>query len=96
MSGTSIQSTIRRCLRNFLDSTGRTAVKFGDNTNLIRDLGLSSDEGVDFVLDLCETLQVELPEDFNPFIHETGRRGLRVFEMIRRVESFASGTGAAV
>jgi len=96
MSDTPVQSIVRRCLRTFLDSTGRSGEEFRDNTNLIRSLGLSSDEGVDFVLDLCEALHVELPQDFNPFIHESERRGLRVSEMIRRVENFVSRTGAAV
>ena len=82
MSDTSVRSTVRRCLRAFLDSTGRASEEFGDKTNLIRGLGLSSDEGVDFVLDLCEALHVDLPQDFNPFIHESGRRGLSVSEMI--------------
>ena len=95
MSDTSVPPIVRRCLRTFLDSTGRSAEEFRDNTNLIRGLGLSSDEGIDFVLDLCEALHVELPQDFNPFIDESGRRGLRVSEMVRRVENFVSQTGAA-
>jgi len=95
MKDNSVRSIIPRCLRAFLESTGRAGQGFGNNTNLIRDLGLSSDEGVDFVLDLCEALHVELPEDFNPFVHESGRRGLRVSEMISRVENFVSQAGAA-
>ena len=95
MSDTPVRSIVHRCLQAFLNSTGRAGAEFGDNTNLIQGLGLSSDEGVDFVLDLCEALHVELPEDFNPFVHESGRRGLRVSEMIRRVENFVSRTGAA-
>lgn len=95
MNDNSARSIVCRSLRAFLDSTGRAGQEFGDNTNLIRDLGLSSDEGVDFVLDLCVALRVELPEDFNPFVHESGRRGLRVSEMIGCVENFVSKGGAA-
>ena len=87
MADESVGAVVCRCLRAFLDSTGRAGAEFGDRTNLIRDLGLSSDEGVDFVLDLCDALDVDLPEDFNPFVHESGRRGLRVSEMISRVEN---------
>ena len=94
MNDASVRSIVRRCLRAFLDSIGRAGQEFSDNTNLISGLGLSSDEGVDFVLDLCEALRVDLPEDFNPFVHESGRRGLRVSEMIRRVENFVSRSGA--
>ncbi len=93
MSEESVRSNVHRCLQSFLNSTGRAGAGFGDDTNLIQGLGLSSDEGVDFVLDLCEALHVELPNDFNPFIHENGRRGLRVSEMIRRVESLVAQTG---
>lgn len=95
MKVTSVRLTVGRCLRAFLDSTGRAGVGFGDNTNLIRDLGLASDEGIDFVLDLCNALHVDLPEDFNPFIHESGDRGRKVSEMISRVEYFVSRTGAS-
>jgi len=95
MSNTPVKSTVRRRLREFLDSTGRSQQEFEDDTNLISGLGLSSDEGVDFVLDLCESLQVDLPADFNPFVDETGRRGLRVSEMLSRVENLASRTGTA-
>jgi len=82
---TTPRDTVLSCLRRFLDTTGRGSVAFDDRTHLMRDLGLSSDEGVDFVLDLCEALGFELPEDFNPFVHESGRRGLRVGEMVGAV-----------
>lgn len=95
MSDTPVRSTVRSCLRDFLDSTGRTNVEFRENSHLIRDLGLSSDEGVDFVLDLCNALRVELPQDFNPFIHESGDRGRRVSEMIERVEHLVASAGTA-
>jgi hypothetical protein len=95
MSDKSVRSTVRRCLKEFLESTGRPSKEFGDDTNLTRDLGLTSDEGIDFVLDLCRDLHVELPKEFNPFVHESGHRGLRVSEMIARVKTFVSRTGAA-
>jgi hypothetical protein len=77
---------VRSCLREFLQSTGRTG-EFADSTYLTRDLGLKSDEGVDFVLDLCDEFKREFPGDFNPFVHPSGRRGLRVVEMISAVLS---------
>lgn len=95
MTSTTIRSTAERCLRQFLDSTGRTDKEFRDDTSLINGLGLSSDEGVDFVLDICEALRVELPADFNPFVHESGERSLNVSEMLDRIELVAKQAGAA-
>ena len=77
---------IRDRLRQFLRSTGRSDV-FSDSTHITRDLGLKSDEGVDFVLDLCDEFQLDFPADLNPFVHATGQRGLRVGEMIKTVLS---------
>jgi len=93
MNNTSIQEKVRQCLRSYLDSTGRTGNEFSDNTDLVQGLGLSSDEGVDFALDLCEVLQVSLPDDFNPFIHESGHHGLQVSEMTSIVDNLVSSSG---
>jgi acyl carrier protein len=82
------RAAIINCLRQFLQSTGRGSVVLSDRTHLTRDLGLSSDEGVDFVLDLCDALGVDLPGDFNPFVEESGRRGRRVGQMVKAVLSF--------
>jgi hypothetical protein len=73
-------------LKQFLRTTGRESPVIVDRTNLMNDLGLSSDEGIDFVLDLCDRFSVEFPMDFNPFVHENGRRGRRFGEMVRAVE----------
>lgn len=79
------RETVLTCLRQFLDTTSRGSMNFDDRSHLMRDLGLTSDEGVDFVLDLCDVLGFELPGTFNPFVHESGRRGLRVGEMVTAV-----------
>jgi hypothetical protein len=80
------RKTVLDSLRNFLESTGRRGVTFDDGTHLLRDLGLSSDEGVDFVLDLCDALEFDFPKDFNPFVRPDGRGGRRVGEMIDAIE----------
>lgn len=76
------------CLQRFLESTGRPPVVLTDRIHLMRDLGLSSDEGVDFVLDLCDAFSFDFPDEFNPFVHENGRHGRRLGEMIKAVVSF--------
>lgn len=95
MNENSVRAVVESCLRAFLDSTGRNHVEFRINSHLINDLGFSSDEGVDFVLDLCEALGHNLPLDFNPFIHESGNRGCRMSEMIQRVERLVTNAGAS-
>ena len=86
---------VESCLRRFLASTGREKLDFDGRADLIQDLGLSSDEGVDFVLDLCDSFKFEFPTDFNPFIHEDGCRGRRVDEMVDAIEQLLSGAEVA-
>jgi len=87
-SSTDGREAVIDCLRRFLESTGRAAVELSDRIHLMRDLGLSSDEGIDFVLDLCDEFEFDFPADFNPFVHESGRRGRRLGEMVNAVISF--------
>ena len=75
------------CLGRFLRSTGRQSRDLSDSTHLVNELGLTSDEGVDFALDLCDEFKLDFPGDFNPFIHSGGRRGLRVGEMVKTIVS---------
>lgn len=89
-STTDCRGKVIACLRKFLASTGRAKLAFDGRTDLIRDLGLTSDEGVDFVLDLCDSFAFEFPTDFNPFVHDDGRRGRRLDEMVRAVEQLLS------
>ena len=76
---------IHMVLSVFLKSTGRSDVELDDNTNLIGDLGMASDEGVDLVLDLCEEFEFDFPHDFNPVVHPSGRRGRRLKELVDAV-----------
>ena len=78
---------ILNCLKRFIKSTGREHVDLRERSNLIQQVGMTSDEGVDFVLDLCKEFAFEFPNDFNPFIEADGRRGRTVRELIAAVES---------
>ena len=95
MSSPNVRIVVTSCLIEFLDSTNRPTGGFDENTNLIKGLGLKSDEGLDFVLDLCQKLNVDFPHDYNPFVHGSGRRGAKVGEMIRQVEILYAQMGAA-
>ncbi len=90
-SNESIRQRVERCVRKFATSTGHDAAKLDDQTDLARGLGLSSDEGLDLVLDLCEAFDFDFPRDFNPVVHETGKRGRRLGELINKVEQLLSG-----
>lgn len=73
-------------LQQFLNTTGRTAISIHDRTHLKNEFGLSSDEGVDFALDLCDGFKTEFPLNFNPFIAESGREGRTFKELVQAVE----------
>ena len=88
-----VRQTVLTCLKQFLGSTDRTGRDFNDKTNLITGLGLTSDEGVDFVLELCDAFGFHFPNDFNPFVLDNGKRGRRVGEMISAVASHLSTAG---
>lgn len=85
---------IKTALVNFFRSLGRDIDPINDDTNLIEDTGASSDEGVDFVLDLEEMLDTKIPNDFNPFVHPSGKRGMTFRELVQHAERFiAVGAG---
>ncbi len=86
MSSESIRQRVERCVQKFALSAGHDAAKLDDQTDLASGLGLSSDEGLDLVLDLCEEFEFNFPQDFNPVVHDTGRRGRRLGELVRKVE----------
>lgn len=91
----STRQRVHNCLRKFALSAGHDAGMLDDSTDLARGLGLSSDEGLDLVLDLCEEFEFDFPRDFNPVVHETGRRGRRVGELVQAIESMLTGTEVA-
>lgn len=69
-----------------MDSSGRSDQPISETTNLHSDLGLSSDEGLDFVLELCDEFDVEFPPDYNPVVHRDRRRGNNVAELAADVQ----------
>jgi hypothetical protein len=82
-----VSDRVSGCLRKFLDSVGINGGKFDDKTNLTKGLGLKSDQGIDFVLELCDEFSLEFPEDFNPFVHDNGARGRTFGELVKSVEA---------
>ena len=90
----SMPEKVKKALVDFFGSLGRVIDPINDDTDLIRGTGASSDEGVDFVLDLVDVLGVDIPDDFNPFVHPSGKRGMKFRELVKHAEHFvAASTG---
>jgi hypothetical protein len=91
-----VPEMVKQELRRFFRSLGRDIPEINGDTDLIRGTGASSDEGVDFAIDLSDALGVEVPNDFNPFVHESGQRGRRFSELVERAREFVSAATEAV
>jgi acyl carrier protein len=85
-----VPEKVKDLLKRFFQSLGRDIPDINDDTDLIQGTGASSDEGVDFAIDLSDALGVEVPYDFNPFVHDSGRRGRRFGELVKRSKEFVS------
>jgi hypothetical protein len=90
-----VSHTVKSALVKFLQSLGRDIPEINDDTDLIRATRATSDEGVDFAIDLSEVLGVEVPHDFNPFVHRSGRRGMKFHELVESAEGFVSSATEA-
>jgi len=86
----SMSEKIKKALVDFFGSLGREISPINDETDLLRGTGASSDEGVDFVLDMVDLLGVEVPHDFNPFVHSSGTRGMKFSELVEHAERFVA------
>jgi hypothetical protein len=89
----SVSDKVKKALLDFFRSLGRDVDEINNDTDLIRDTGAASDEGVDFALDLADVLGAEVPNDFNPFIHPSGRRGMKFRELADHAERFVAARG---
>lgn len=87
-----VSEKVKKALVDFFGSLGRDIDEINDDTDLIRGTGASSDEGVDFALDLVDKLRVEVPENFNPFVHPSGERGMKFRELVEHAERFVAAS----
>ena len=64
------------------EMSGRSSAGIGASTRPVRDVeGFDSLCGVEATVMLSESLGVDLPEDYNPFISKDGKRALSVGEI---------------
>lgn len=82
-SSTGIRDQILTALRDFYGDTDLGDLN--DDDDMIAELGCTSLEGVDFACELSDALRFDLPHDFNPFIHESGKRGRTLGEMVAAI-----------
>lgn len=85
-----IRAAVVDALNRFLQSWGHDVSVVNDDTNLIKDTGAESDEGVYFAIELSDLLGEEVPLNFNPFLHPSGRRGMKVGELVTWATEFMS------
>jgi hypothetical protein len=83
-----VAEKVKNAVINFFRSMERQIDSISDETDLIRGTGASSDEGLDFALDLEEVLAVRVPDHFNPFVHPSGQRGMKLRELVEHAEQF--------
>lgn len=90
----SVAEKLRDAVLQFFRSLNRDIEEINDDTDLIRHTGATSDDGLDFAIDLEDILGVGIPKDFNPFVHPNGKRGMKFRELVAHAEQFiAAGTG---
>lgn len=83
-----IPERVLQCLKEFFLGLGRDVPVLDNDTDLLAGTGASSDEGVDFAIELEDALGVPVPNDFNPFVHVSGRRGMLCQELISHARQF--------
>jgi acyl carrier protein len=90
-----IEERVRQQLSSFLSKSGIRDVKIRATTDLIRDAGLTSLQGLEFVLDLCDEFDFDFPVNFNPFVDDERRRGHTFDGLIKAVERHLASEGAS-
>jgi len=91
----SVPDAVKTALVEFFHGLGRDLDANDDEMDLITSTGASSDEGIDFAIDLSNILAADIPNDFNPFVHPSGRRGMKLRELIEFADRFVTATKEA-
>ena len=72
------------------ESSGRSMRHIGSNTRPVSDLDdFDSLNGVEATVILSESLGYDIPDNYNPFVSEDGRRALSVGEIADNICSLA-------
>ena len=86
-----IRQIVIETLTKFAASLDKDVPKMTDGTNPIDDLGLCSEDGVDWVSDI-EVYGFEIPPDVNPFrVELPGGRGRHRYRNVGEIVDFLQG-----
>lgn len=91
----SIEDRVREKLLSYLAHTDNPKVEFSSTTNLLDGIGLTSREGMEFVLDLCDEFEFEFPANFNPFVDDQLHQGQTFDGMVKAVLQHLSSNGVS-
>ncbi len=87
MSVTEIERFVIDSLGEFLTSLDRDVPRIRGNTDPIKDLGLDSADGIDWVCDM-EGRGFNVPKDINPFVMGKGPRTRNVKEIAELLHGY--------
>ncbi|TWT90250.1 hypothetical protein Mal64_06340 [Pseudobythopirellula maris] len=82
-----VSDRVRKVITGYVTASCQSCPELVPSTKLVRDTGLSSDDGVNVVLDLCIEFNAEIPEDFNATVHDDGQRDRTFGELVDRIHS---------
>ena len=81
-----VRANVEQVLRDFFTTKGQKLVPISSDLNMIADLGLKSDEGIDLALDLEDCFNIEISHELNPIVHKDGHRGVTFGELVTTIE----------
>lgn len=85
----SVDVRTARVVSRYVEGGGnQLSTSISSQTKLMTDVGLTSDDGVNLVLDLCSEFGIKLPDDFNAVVHDNGLRERTFGELVNRLGSF--------
>jgi acyl carrier protein len=89
------EERVRQQLGSFLLKSDIREVEIRATTDLIEGAGLTSLQGLEFVLDLCDEFDFDFPTDFNPFVDDERRRSQTFDGLVKAVERHLASEGVS-
>jgi acyl carrier protein len=91
MANDEVSQRLTKTLSTYLTAMGQPLkTPLASSTKLMQDAGLSSDDGVMLVLDICQEFGISLPDDFSATVHDDGRRDRTFGELTALVGAFVN------